>query len=225
MSELHDLAAPYVLDALDDDERRAFEAHLETCASCLDTVAELEAGALVLAESQQTEPPAHLRGQVLDAIEQTPQDAVVVDLATRRRNRVVTGMLAAAALILAVVATVSIVQSSRVGTVEEILTAPDVQTVELVGETAAGRFTYSLDVGRGVFVSGSLAAVDPNRTYQLWLIGDAGPEPAGLFVPNASGRSTAVVDDVTAGLVLGITEEPAGGSEQPTGEVLLAAEV
>jgi len=131
----------------------------------------------------------------------------------------------AAAVVLAIVATVSIVESSRISEVEEILTAPDVQTVEMAGETADGRFTYSLEIGRGVFISGSLGAVEPGRTYQLWLVGDTGPEPAGLFTPDTAGRSTAVVEDVAAGLVLAITEEPAGGSHQPTGDVLLAGEV
>ena len=32
--DLHDLAAPYALDALDDDDRRAFEAHLRECEQC-----------------------------------------------------------------------------------------------------------------------------------------------------------------------------------------------
>ena len=225
MDELHDLAAPYALAALDDDERRAFEAHLETCASCRDTVSEMRTGTLVLAETQKTEPPAHLRSQVLDAAERTPQDVVVVDLATHRRNRVLTSLLGVAAVILAIVATVSIIQASQVSSVEEILAAPDVQTVEMLGETGSGRLTYSLEVGRGVFASGSLAHLAPGRTYQLWLIDDDGSVPAGLFVPDASGRSSAVIDNLTPDVILGITEEPGGGSEQPTGEVLLATDV
>ena len=225
MDELHDLAAPYVLDALEDNERRAFEVHLETCPTCRDEVAELEAGTLVLAQSVETEAPSHLRRQVLDAVERTRQEAVVVDLATRRRNRILTTALGAAALILAIVATVSIVQASRVSDVETILSAADVTTVELVGEQASGRFTYSLDVGKGVFVSGSLAPVGSSQTYQLWLIDDAGPESAGLFVPDRDGRSRAIVDDVRAGVILGVTQEPAGGSEQPTGDVLLVGQV
>ena len=32
--QLHDLSAAYALDALDDEERAAFEAHLRDCESC-----------------------------------------------------------------------------------------------------------------------------------------------------------------------------------------------
>jgi Putative zinc-finger len=45
---LHD-DAPYVLGALDEDDRRAFEAHLETCPDCQARVADLRGTARLLA--------------------------------------------------------------------------------------------------------------------------------------------------------------------------------
>ena len=36
-----DLVGPYVLDALEPDEREAFDVHLKTCASCRAEVAQL----------------------------------------------------------------------------------------------------------------------------------------------------------------------------------------
>lgn len=225
MDELHDLVGAYALDALDDEERRQFEAHLETCERCRTELAELEAGALALAESTRSDPPPELRARVLEAVERKPQEAVVIDLAARRRNRLVTAALGVAALIVTVITTISIVEATRDGDIEAILTAPDVQTIELTGESADARFTYSLGVGRGVFVSGSLAAPGPEQTYQLWLIGSDGPQPAGLFIPDTEGVSSAVVNGVRAGLTLGVTEEPAGGSDAPTGDVLMAGEV
>jgi anti-sigma factor RsiW len=33
-AEIHTLTGPYVLDAVDDDERVAFERHLAVCAAC-----------------------------------------------------------------------------------------------------------------------------------------------------------------------------------------------
>ena len=38
-SHTHEQAAAYALDALDPDERRAFEAHLDGCARCREEVA------------------------------------------------------------------------------------------------------------------------------------------------------------------------------------------
>lgn len=55
----HDLATPYVLDALETDEREAFEEHLATCELCQARVAELEETALLLPDAL-VMPPADL---------------------------------------------------------------------------------------------------------------------------------------------------------------------
>jgi hypothetical protein len=55
----HDLATPYVLDALDLDEREAFERHLVTCEACQARVAELEDAGVLLPDAL-VSPPADL---------------------------------------------------------------------------------------------------------------------------------------------------------------------
>ncbi len=55
----HDLATPYVLDALEVDEREAFERHLINCTACQVRVADLEEAALLLPDALVT-PPADL---------------------------------------------------------------------------------------------------------------------------------------------------------------------
>ena len=55
----HDLATPYVLDALELDEREAFERHLANCHACQVRVADLEEAALLLPDALVT-PPADL---------------------------------------------------------------------------------------------------------------------------------------------------------------------
>ena len=55
----HDLATPYVLDALEVDEREAFERHLAHCATCQVRVADLEEAALLLPDAL-VAPPADL---------------------------------------------------------------------------------------------------------------------------------------------------------------------
>ena len=71
MSPTHDeqaLAAPYVLDALDAADRRAFEAHVATCSVCSDEVHSLRrvADALAFAVPQRT-PRPELRSRILAA--------------------------------------------------------------------------------------------------------------------------------------------------------------
>jgi anti-sigma-K factor RskA len=71
-----------------------------------------------------------------------------------------------------------------------------------------------------------LAPVDESRVYELWVIDQGGPQPAGLFRPGEDGSARVLVAaPVTPGITLAVTEEPATGSPQPTGEVLLLAQV
>ena len=72
--DLHSLAAAYVLDALDDDERRQFEAHLDDCADCSLDVADLqEAAAQLVGEEPLDTPPADLKSRVMAEIAATAQ--------------------------------------------------------------------------------------------------------------------------------------------------------
>src|ERR687893_448088 len=73
MSDLHEAAGSYALNALDPAELDEFEAHLATCELCQDDVAELcevaaELSLLVLAD-----PPAGMRDTIMTAIQNTPQ--------------------------------------------------------------------------------------------------------------------------------------------------------
>src|SRR5690606_14997432 len=70
----HDLAAAYVLDAVDDAERAAFEAHLEGCPDCRREVAELTETSLGLSDGLEVQPPPALREQLLAQVAATPQD-------------------------------------------------------------------------------------------------------------------------------------------------------
>src|SRR3954469_12213361 len=65
---VHEQAAAYALDALDDEERESFERHLATCERCR---AELggfrDAAAVMAVDVDPVEPPPELRGRILDA--------------------------------------------------------------------------------------------------------------------------------------------------------------
>ncbi|WP_327314024.1 anti-sigma factor [Streptomyces sp. NBC_01235] len=72
--DLHSLAAPYALDALEADERRRFEKHLKDCDRCSAEVRALAEDAVRLAWSQAAPPPAAMRNRVLAAVQRTPQE-------------------------------------------------------------------------------------------------------------------------------------------------------
>ncbi|WP_329278937.1 anti-sigma factor [Streptomyces sp. NBC_01451] len=73
--DLHSLAAPYALDALDPDERRRFEKHLSRCDSCTAEVRLLSEDAVRLAWSTAAPPPFAMRDRVLSAVRATPQES------------------------------------------------------------------------------------------------------------------------------------------------------
>ncbi|MEU6260082.1 anti-sigma factor [Streptomyces sp. NPDC047043] len=72
--DLHSLAAPYALDALEPAERFRFEKHLKTCDSCAAEVRALSEDAVRLAWSTAAPPPAAMRDRVLAAVRATPQE-------------------------------------------------------------------------------------------------------------------------------------------------------
>jgi anti-sigma factor RsiW len=61
----HQLAAAYALDAVEPEEARRFEAHLQSCPRCAAEVADFRATAAQLAGAAATPPPTAMRDRVL----------------------------------------------------------------------------------------------------------------------------------------------------------------
>ncbi len=225
MTESHDLAAAYALDALDGDELDAYVEHLAGCGQCRHEVAQLREAAGSLAVAEAVEPPVELRSKVLGSLSEESSRAP-----SRGSLRWAWGTAAAASVIVVVLAGLLASTTGRLSVAEqvaEVYVAADAQVVVVdSSQVGPAQFTYSSAQRRGVFVGFSMPQPSSDQTYQLWLIGPDGPVPAGTFSPEADGSASVLVEgEVHSGLVLGLTEEPAGGSEQPTGDVLLAADL
>ena len=65
MNDIHDLLGAYCTDALDADERAAFEEHLATCAECRDEAADFREVLAALADAHPVRPPSSLEDAVL----------------------------------------------------------------------------------------------------------------------------------------------------------------
>ena len=224
MAESHDLAAPYVMDALDPSEREAYEAHLADCDLCLAEVARLEEGAVALAESVARKPPPELKTRIMDAVAGSIADVEAIE-PTQRRWRW-DWAFAAAAVLAVFFAGLLVVVSSQLDqaeTLTAVLEAEDAVTVEFESSVGRAALVYSESLGQGVFVERTLREPDGDRVYELWLVGEEGPAPAGIFRPDS--EQTVLVEGIEEGLILAMTEEPAGGSDQPTGEILLSTEL
>ncbi|OYP18479.1 anti-sigma factor [Streptomyces sp. FBKL.4005] len=85
--DLHSLAAPYALDALEPGERRRFEKHLAGCDRCAAEVRDLAEDAVRLAWSTAAPAPAALRDRVLAAVRSTPQEPAPDRRRTASRDR------------------------------------------------------------------------------------------------------------------------------------------
>ena len=107
--------------------------------------------------------------------------------------------------------------------VDQIYSADDVVVLDVaVSPFERTEVVYSLEIGRAIFTADGLPDPGVGRTYQLWFIDDDRTRSAGTFLPD-EGSATVVLDGpADRGLVVGLTVEPTGGSDQPTGEVLIA---
>ncbi len=70
-----------------------------------------------------------------------------------------------------------------------------------------------------VFRTDDLPELPADQAYQLWLIDDDGATSVGVL--GRGGQLEMVMDDVSGADSVGLTVEPASGSEQPTGELVL----
>jgi anti-sigma-K factor RskA len=231
--DIHALAGAYALDALDELERARFEQHLARCSTCRDDVAGYRATATRLATASAEPAPAAVRSRVLSEITTVRQEPAAVRAVSRRRSLLAPVLGAAAALAL-VVGAVTLVDArndrDRAEEVSAVVTADDATRIDLAGtpdgpESASGSVIWSASLGRAVVTLDGLPALDDGRAYALWFIVDGAPQPAALVDTN-DGRVVATIDapdgDVQA---MGVTDEPAGGSAQPTTPILLAGSV
>ena len=207
-----------------------------------------------LAEAHAITPAPRLRARVLDRARQDTLDALEArarqNARALRRWRAV-GAIAATAVLavlgyalrqgriadartaqLAALASTNAELSSRLDEQGRTLAGPRTITASLgpkEGITASGRVVIDAATGEGAIVVSGLESVGPDRIYELWALrGDRPPEPVGLFT-SAEGRAlagrvapVARLAEVTA---FALSIEPAAGSQQPTGPIVMVGPI
>ena len=236
--ELRDLAPAYAANALEPDEARAFEEHLQGSEASREEVAQLqEVTAKLAAAVVEVEPPPWLREQVLSAVR--PRPAAVP---TRWWKL---GLAAAAAAILvlgagllaeyhnAQVLTAQVgVLTSRIAAQERVLvvmSSPTGRTATLSGSVQANvHFMYDPATGQGALVVTDLRDPGARFVYQLWLVAGQEPQNMGVFRP-AAGQ--AMVIPVNAdfrryqAVAISVEEGPHGSAAGPTSAPILQATI
>ncbi len=224
--DLMALATPYALHALTESEHADVERQLAAAppevaeAFAAEVRAVHETMALVSAATA-VEPPAPLRDRLLATVADDP----VRQLSSKRANRWRTTILAAAAILAIGLGALGVGYVLRpaptTSTAEQVFAAPDVRTVSgdiPGGGTATLVFSHEKDAG--VLVMNNVPPPKPGTVYQMWLVGDNGPQSAGTMDDKAVAPSTtAVLPDLGDSQTLAFTVEPGGGSAMPTSPV------
>lgn len=112
------------------------------------------------------------------------------------------------------------------GTLDSIYAASDFQrtTAKMPGGGSA-TVVWSHEVGKSAVILDGVQEAPAGKTYELWYIGSEGTKvvPAGLLDGARDGVHTAVLDGkLSKGDSIGMTVEPAGGSDQPTSAPVMA---
>ena len=105
---------------------------------------------------------------------------------------------------------------------------PDRTIAAQVSGPPGATMALEVDGDEGRLTARRLPAPPSGRVYQVWLKRDGhAPEPtAALFTPSRDGAATASVPGSLKGIdQVMVTDEPDGGSPQPTGDLLAVADL
>ena len=243
VQEIRDLAPAYVLGALTPEETRAFEAALARDPDLQREVREYREVNALLAEGQSLAPPSQLKARLLERIRDEKHVAFPTQTTGRRRLLpMLLGFGFAASALLAIGLglknqeltrdlhardSVLAVRESRLAERERTLNSILEPGVELTLLTATGPQQPGVQLFRdrerniAIIHAFRLRPAPAGRAYQLWIIpkGGGNPIPSRVFNSEADGHALVENVEVPPGIAIemyAVTEEPAGGSPQPT---------
>lgn len=220
--ELHDLVAPYALDALEDEERERFERHLAECEECAAQLEMLQGTTAALAYAAEgPAPPAALRERIVESAHSEPR-AAVIRLPRRRWAFPAVGAIAAAAACVAI--GLGIWANSLSNSLDRERSAKDSygRALQFLGGEAevkhlvAGRGALLLSGRQAALVICGLAPAPSDKTYEAWVVEVKTPRPAGLFRASGDCAPVFLEREVPPGAFVAVTLERKGGSQTPT---------
>jgi anti-sigma-K factor RskA len=230
----NELTAGYALDALDDDETRAYEEHLAGCTICQDNLAALSGTMVQLAfAAPPVDPPPALRERILAAaraerqspapaappVPAVPETNVVPFRPRRWEPSTRTSIAAVVAIAACLVIGLGIWNVSLSNQLDNARSASAPTTVPIEG--ADGSVVVAGN--NGVLVVSNLEEAPVGKTYEAWVIDGETARPAGTF---GGGGTVAVKLEhpVRNGSVVAVTVEREGGSEQPTSKPFITSQ-
>jgi hypothetical protein len=224
---LHDLTAAYALDALDEDDRRRYEAHLSHCEQCRDQLGSFSEAATALAYSAAgPEPPPELRSRILERARAERSNVVPL-----RPRWAIPAAAAAAAAVAAAIA-LAVWASSLSSKVDSLQTQRDQQ--ERVSAILAAPGARALPFGSNgrlivtragdaALLFTRLAPAKHGMTYEAWVAENGKPKPAGTFDAREDITAVALGEPVPRGASVLVTQEHSPGTAQPQHKPIYSA--
>ncbi len=216
------LATPYAMHAMSESERADLDRRVAAAPPAVaqafaDEVRAVREAMAVVSAATAVEPPRHLRDRVLAEVGIPP-----VTKLRPRVNRWQRIALAAAAVVAIGLGALGVGWVLRPAptpsTAEQIFAAPDVRTIS--GDIPGGgtaTVVFSREKNAGVLVMNNVTPPKTGTVYQMWLIGDKGPQSAGTMdAKSVAPSTTAVLPDLGDSTALAFTIEPPGGSTRPS---------
>ena len=207
----------YLLGALNDLERQAFERHLRGCNECQDELARLRPAAEALPGSvQQFEPPARLKASLMEVVEREAR--VEQPAPERRRPRLRFFMrpaFVAAALLIGLVVGFGVAQ---LGGGDETRTLA--ATVDRAMPNAGGSLRVSND--DATLRLHDMPRLGGTRVYQVWVQHGDHLVPARTFEVGADGRGAVDLSNVDDADGVYVTREPRGGAQVPSEDPIVS---
>jgi len=222
----------YALGALDAEDVRALESHLQTCASCRTDLADYRAvSESLLMISPAKTPPAALRRSLQRHLPSAQKKALPRHAWSF--NQLALGIALILLLALNVSSYLQIrslrkqqaeltrkLQSEQ--TVLAMLAYPNTESLPITADTISGTLLVDKSRNTATIIVWNLPQLDSTQTYQAWLIDPEGNRTdAGIFRPQADQPYTSAsiyAHNLTNFVGIGVTVEPANGSDQPTGQ-------
>lgn len=248
-----DLLDLYALGAAEPQEQATIEAHLQVCERCRAQLSEAQRVTELLAWTpDQYDPPAYLHERVrqrvatLQRAEQVRQPTFWQRLGhafqppAARWGWALSGVMLALALVLGArtwqlqqqldqvnaqleQANTLIAQQEEV---LDVVQSPGVQVASLTPTDTSGpqaQLFFDAQSERALLVAQNLPPLQPDQTYQFWLIAEQ-PVSGGLFTADPQGQASLLVEaqqPLETYQAVGISIEPAGGSPTPTQDAIV----
>jgi anti-sigma-K factor RskA len=231
--DVHHLAAAYALDALDERERGAFEAHYGSCDVCHSDVQEMRRTLTSVAGSLAVPAPMSLKDRVMAEVAVTRQlspSLVPIALPPRRRLGPMIMVAAAAVMLLVGIAVFARrdTADSFSADLARVMEQPDSQVLTLENKSGGeGTFkvAWSSELGEAVLIGENLPTTPDDKAYELWLI--AGDQAMAMYVldPAEDGNVHRRLDAPADPTAWAITVEPKEGTPTATGDIIYIADV